>query len=444
MRKIGTLVFLILAPSLLHSQDNWPRFRGPGANGLATQALPTRWDAKTNIAWTVDVPGRGWSSPIVWGDQVFVTAVLNDKTPPPRKGLYIQDLYGKIPLGEHVWKLYCFDLNTGKLRWERVVHKGTPGGPIHLKNTYASETPVTDGQHIYVYLGNVGLYCFDLAGKPSWSKSVEPHKTRMGWGTGASPVVHGDRLYLVNDNEERSYLAALDKRTGQEIWRTERNEKSNWGTPFVWDTKAGAQIVTAGTGKVRSYDLEGKLVWELAGMSSISIPSPFEHGGLLYVTSGYVMDPTRPLYAIKPGAVGDISLKDKATSNAAIAWSQRQAGPYHPTPVVHGDYLYVLLDRGFLVCYDARTGAEVYGKQRIDSASDKFTASPWAVGDKVYCLSEDGDTYVIKAGPRFEVLAKNSLDDMCLATPALVRGSILLRTAGKLYRISQKKVDREK
>ncbi len=421
------------------AQENWPRFRGAAATGVSEQPLPTRWDAKTNIAWAVDVPGRGWSSPIVWGEQVFVTAVLNDKTPPPRKGLYIQDLYGKIPPGEHVWKLYCFDFATGKLRWERVVHQGTPGGPIHLKNTYASETPATDGQHVYVFVGNLGVFCYDLQGNAKWSKKIEPHKTRMGWGTGASPVLHGERMFLVNDNEEQSYLAALEKRAGQELWRTERSEKSNWGTPFIWETKARTEIVTAGTGKVRSYDLDGKLLWELAGMSSISIPSPFAHGGLLYVTSGYVMDPMRPLYAIKPGAAGDISLKEKATSNDAIAWSQRQAGPYHPTPVIHGDYLYMLLDRGFLACYDARTGKEVYAKQRIDEASDKFTASPWAAAGKIYCLSEDGDTYVIRAGSKFEVLAKNSVDDMCLATPALVRGSIILRTAGKLYRIAERK-----
>lgn len=431
---LATSCSMGIAP--LHAQENWPRFRGAAALGVADQPLPTRWDAKTNIAWAVDVAGRGWSSPIVWGDQVFVTAVVNDKTPPPRRGLYIQDLVGKIPPGEHVWKLYCFNWTTGKLQWDRVIHQGTPGGPIHLKNTYASETPVTDGQHIYVYLGNVGLFCYDLAGNVRWSKKIEPKKTRMGWGTGSSPVLDGERLYFVNDNEEQSYLAAIDKRTGQEIWRTERLEKSNWGTPFVWETKGRTEIVTAGTAKVRSYDLDGKLLWELAGMSSISIPSPFAHRELLYVTSGYVMDPMRPLYAIKPSAEGDISLKDKQAGNDAVVWSQRQAGPYHPTPVVYGDYLYMLLDRGFLACYDARTGIEVYGKQRIDQSSDKFTASPWAAADKIYCLSEDGDTYVIKAGPKFEVLAKNSLDDMCLATPALVRGSIVLRTATKLYRIA--------
>src|SRR5262245_30132494 len=184
------------------ANENWPRFRGPGGLGISDKhPLPATWDAKTNVVWQVEVPGRGWSSPIIWGDRVLVTAVLNDKTPAPRKGLYIQDLIGKVPPGEHVWKLYCYDFATGKLRWERTAHKGIPNGPIHLKNTYASETPVTDGQHIYASFGNLGVYCFDMDGNAKWSKPVEPPKTRMGWGAGSSPVLHDDRLYLVNDNE---------------------------------------------------------------------------------------------------------------------------------------------------------------------------------------------------------------------------------------------------
>lgn len=429
-----TTAFLSTALST-PAQENWPQFRGPGAAGVSLQPLPTKWDRTTNIVWSLDVPGRGWSSPVVWGDKIFVTSVLNDKTPTPRPGLYIQDLIGKIPPGEHVWKLTCIDFNSGKPLWEKAVHRGAPGEPIHLKNTYASETPVTDGERVYVYFGNLGLYCYDMKGELVWSKTIEPHKTRMGWGTGSSPVVHQDRIYLVNDNEDSSYLAALDKRTGNELWKIERDEKSNWGTPLVWEHKTRTEIVTAGTNKVRSYGLDGKLLWELKGMSSISIPTPFPGSELLYVTSGYVADPAKPLYAIKPGAAGDITLQAKETSNDAIAWTQRSAGPYHPTPVLHQGRIYVLLDRGFLSCYDALTGKEIYNKQRIDSGSDKFTASPWAADGKIYCLSEDGETFVIRAGDDFEVLDKNSLDEMTLATPALVRGSILLRTAAKLYRI---------
>jgi len=421
------------------AQDHWPQFRGPGASGVSAQALPTKWDKKTNIVWSLDVPGRGWSSPVVWGDKIFITAVLNDKTPTPRPGLYIQDLQGKIPPGEHVWKLYCIDFNTGKPIWTKVVHQGNPGEPIHLKNTYASETCVTDGEHVYVYFGNLGLYCYDMKGTRVWAKTITPHKTRMGWGTGSSPVLHQDRVYLQNDNEDKSYLTAFDKKTGKEIWTIDRDEKSNWGTPLVWEHKTRTEIVTAGTNKVRSYGLDGKLLWELKGMSVISIPTPFAGPEHLFVTSGYVLDGNRPLYAIKPGAAGDISLKAKETSNDAIAWTQRAAGPYHPTPVLYDGRVYVLLDKGFLSCYDARTGKEIYNRQRIDPSSDKFTSSPWAADGKLYCLSEDGDTFVIRAGDNFEVLGKNALDEMTLATPALVRGSIVLRTASQLYRIGSGK-----
>ncbi len=421
------------------AQENWPQFRGLGAAGVSARPLPTKWDKTTNIVWSLDIPGRGWSSPVVWGDKIFVTAVLNDKTPTPRPGLYIQDLNGKIPPGEHVWKLYCIDFNTGKPIWDKVVHQGNPGEPIHLKNTYASETPVTDGANVYVYFGNLGLYCYDMKGTLVWSKTIAPRKTRMGWGTGSSPALHEDRVYLVNDNDEKSSLAAYDKKTGEEVWKIDRDEKSTWGTPLVWEHKQRTEIVTAGTNKVRSYGLDGKLLWELKGMSVISIPTPFAGPEHLYVTSGYVMDLTKPLYAIKPGAAGDITLKAKETSNDSIAWTQRSAGPYHPTPVMHRDRVYVLLDKGFLSCYDARTGKEIYNRQRIDPSSDKFTSSPWAAHGKIYCLSEDGDTYVIRAGDTFEVLGKNALDEMTLATPALVRGDILLRTASKLYRIGSAK-----
>jgi outer membrane protein assembly factor BamB len=407
--------------------------------GLSAKPLPIKWDAKTNIAWSAVIPGRGWSSPVVWGNNVFVTAVLNDKTPTPRMGLYQQDLLGKIPPGEHAWRLYCIDIETGKPLWDRVVHQGTPGGPIHLKNSYASETSVTDGEHVYVYFGNLGLYCYDMKGTLVWSKKTEPVRTRFGWGTAASPVLYKDRVYLVNDNEDQSYLVAFDKKTGKEVWKVDRQERSNWATPFIWENKQRTEIITPGTSRVRSYDLNGKQLWEFKGMSMITIPTPFAGPEYLYITSGYILDSRRPLYAIKPGAMGDISLQGDDTSNAFIAWYQKSAGPYHPSPVLHDGLLYVLLDKGFLSCYDARTGKEIYVKQRIDPNRDKFTASPWAADGKIYCLSEDGDTYVIRAGTNFEVLERNALDEMCLATPALVRGTIVLRTASKVYRIGDAK-----
>jgi outer membrane protein assembly factor BamB len=432
-------LLLAALASPLAAQDHWPQFRGPhGSAAVKDTSLPVTWSARKNVLWQAEIPGRGWSSPVVWGNRVFVTAVLNDKTPPPRRGLYILDLYGKIPPGNHVWKVYCLDLGTGKVVWEKTAHEGTPGGAVHLKNTYASETPVTDGEHVYVYFGNLGLFCYDMKGAPVWSKNLGAYKTRNGWGTGASPVLYQDKLLLVNDNQESSFLVALDKKTGRELWKVERDEKSNWATPLVWENDRRVEIVTCGSKRVRSYGLDGKLLWELGGMSVIVIPTPSADAGLLYLSSGYVLDLSRPLYAVKSGAKGDISLKEKEESNDFVVWCQKKAGPYHPSPVVQDGFVYVLLDKGFLSCYDARTGKEIYVRQRLDPGSDKFTASPWAAGNKIYCLSEDGDTYVVRAGPKFEVLAKNSLgDEMCLASPALARGTLLVRTASKLYRIGE-------
>jgi len=218
--------------------------------------------------------------------------------------------------------------------------------------------------------------------------------------------------------------------------------RSNWATPFVWQNGQRTEIVTPGTDKVRSYDVDGKLLWELKGMSIISIPTPSANKEFLYISSGYVLDALKPVYAIRPGAAGDISLRAKETSNQFIAWCQKSAGPYHPSPLVYDGRVYVLYDKGFIACYDAATGKEIYGKQRLDPAGDKFTASPVAADGKICCVSEDGDTYVLRAGPKFEVLAKNSLEEMTLATPALARGSLLLRTASKLYRIAERKGDK--
>jgi outer membrane protein assembly factor BamB len=414
---------------------NWPQFRGADSRGIGEgKNLPESWSTTRNVAWKTEIPGYGWSSPIVWGDRVFVTTVVNEgQTETPKKGLYFGGERKEPAKDTHQWKVLCLDFATGKLRWEREVHAGPPVNRLHVKNTYASETPVTDGERVYAYFGNVGLFCLDMDGKPQWSTKWPPVKTRYGWGHAASPVLHKDRIYVVNDNDEKSFLVALDTRTGSEVWRVERDEKSNWATPFVWQNEKRTELITPGTKRIRSYDLAGKPLWELGGMSTITITTPFASHGLLYVCSGYVGDKTKPIFAIKPGASGDISLKDDEDSNPFIAW-RNNAGPYNPSPVLLGDYFYVLYDQGFLACYDARTGREVYGKQRLNASGiSAFTSSIWAYNGKVFCLSEDGDTYVVTAGREFKLIGKNSLDEMCMATPAIARDSVFIRTASKLY-----------
>ncbi len=433
---VATLLAGLIPRATLASDAVWPQFLGPGSRAVSTNAnLPDRWSDKENVAWKTHIPGRGWSSPIAWGQRVFLTTVVGqDEVELPQKGLYKGGERPDVPSSEYQWKVLCLDLISGKVLWEQVVHRGTPPGPVHSKNSYASETPVTDGERVYAYFGNVGAFCLDIEGHPVWSKSLVPHPMRHGWGTAASPVLYRDRLYLVDDNDEQSYLLALDKLSGKEVWRVERDEKSNWATPYVWENEKRTEIVTPGTDKVRAYGLDGKLLWWFRGMSGITIATPYADGGLLYVSSGFVADKLRPLYAIRPGASGDITLAPDETNNSAIAWSNSTAAPYNPTTLVYDSRLYVLYDRGLLGAFDARTGKPLYEPQRLPEGKH-FTASPWAYNGQVFCLNEDGMTFVARAGDKFKLLHTNKLadDDMCMATPAIAGDRLLIRTSARIY-----------
>jgi len=432
------LTFAALASlaSAIRAEPNWPLFRGPNAGVSEEKGLPTKWSTKENVAWSVEIPGRGWSSPVVWGKKLFLTTVTREgQYEEPRKGLYFGGERKAAAEVDHHWLVLCLDLDTGKTLWQKEAAKGKPPSGIHIKNSYASETPVTDGQRVYAYFGNQGVYCHDFDGKSIWSKKFDPVPTRFSWGTAASPALYKDRLFIVNDNEKESFLICLNAKTGEQIWRIDRDEKSNWSTPFVWEHDGRVEIVTAGTKRVRSYDLDGKVLWELTGMSAITIPTPFTRHGLLYVGSGYVMDKSKPFYAIRPGAKGDITPVEGRSSNDFVAWSSKTIAPYNPTPLVYGDYLYVLYDMGFLSCFEAKTGKKVYDRERLNG---QFTVSPWAYDGKVFCLNEDGETTVVQAGPEFKILHRNKLDEMCMACPAVAGKSLLIRTLTKLYRIEQK------
>ena len=262
--------------------------------------------------------------------------------------------------------VYALDWATGKIVWEREAHRGVPAGSRHLKNTYASETPTTDGERVYVTFGNVGIFAYDFAGRLVWSQPLGPFPTRNGWGTAASPVL-AQGPPLRRQRQRSAVVSHRARRADRQDGVARRSQGStNWATPYIWEHAGRTEIITSATGNIRSYDLEGKLLWQLGPMSSIAIPTPFSKFGLLYVTSGYVGDQVRPVYAIKPGASGDISLAKGATSNDSIAWSLPQGGPYNPSPIVYGDYYYTLFDRGFFTCHDARTGKEIYTKVRLD------------------------------------------------------------------------------
>jgi hypothetical protein len=447
-RVVCLLCSAVLGIVVVSAEENWPRFRGADGGVAADHpSLPDVWSPSQNIVWKIDVPGRSWSSPVVWGDHVFVTSAIN--TVETEALLPVLAYVGRSNGGTmtfkdlapasapHRWVLYDIDLKTGRIRWEREVRNAVPAKTRHLKNSYASETPVTDGEHVYAYFGDVGLFAFDMRGTLVWSAPMEPLDTLTGLGHASSPVVDDRQVYIVNDNEQHSFIAAYNKQTGKQTWRVERKETTNWTTPLVWKNERRIEIVTAATGGVRSYDVEGNLLWQLTGMSTFAVPSPLEANGLLYVMSGYSASSLKPAYAIKPGATGDISLKPNETSNDFIVWSNSTLGTFHPSPLVYRGCYYILHDRGFLTCNDPKTGKEIYPRQRVAVDAAGFTASPWAYNGKVFALSEDGDTYVIQAGPEFKVLGKNSLNEMALATPAVADGSLIIRTASKLYRIAK-------
>jgi outer membrane protein assembly factor BamB len=443
---LGVLFSTACLVSCAATAADAPRFlsnREPAPGDLSVP--PSTWSATENVLWKVDLPGIAWSTPIVLGDRVFVTSCISKgEVAEPRKGLYLEDLdankYPK-PTTPHVWKVICLDLASGEVKWEQTAHEGVPPKPHHIKNSLASETPTTDGERIYALFGNIGLYCYDLDGKLLWSQRFEPRETRYGWGTSISPVVYKGRVYVANDNDEESYLLAFDAKTGSELWRVPRDEQTNYSTPFVWENENRTELVISGINWARSYDLNGQLLWQLKGRSILAIPTPFARFGNLYLTSGHVAWGENPMYAIRPGAEGDISPSDDPSKPLSeyLAWYQPKAGPYHPTPLIIGDQIYVLYDRGFMASYDAKTGREVYPRKRIPNGR-AFTSSPWTYDDKLFCINEDGVTFVIKPGPEFEILYTNTLaeDDMCMASPVVVGDKLLIRTSARLYCLQDK------
>jgi len=451
---------LVTAPAA--PDTTWPQFRGPAGRAVSTiDTLPTTWSTTMNVAWKADVPGRGWSSPIVWGDQVFVTSAISPgafKQPSP--GIYGNDYAADLmkagateaemmekviardvelpkESGELRFMVYSFDIATGKLRWEREAYKGVPGGGRHRKNTFASETPATDGERVYALFGNIGLFCYSMDGRLLWTHRIEPQPRYLDFGTAASPIVHDGRVYILDDNEKRSYIAALDAKTGAVIWTTPRllegRMPSGWSSPYVWVTPGRTEIVAIGTGVTISYGTDGKELWRLKGATQAN-PTPTDGDGMLFVATGSQGESGRPLFAVKPGAAGDISLKDSETSNGFVAWFQPRAGAYTSSPLVFGGRVFIVNDNGVLQAYESKTGRELY-KVRVGGVGNTFSASPWTYGGRIFFLSEEGDTFVVKPGDSYEEISKNSLGELALASPAITRDGLFIRTQSKLYRI---------
>ena len=449
---------------------HWPRFRGPVGNPVGSNPnLPIRWSETENVEWVAEVPGVGWSSPVVWGNRIFLTtatsgqpmkgpslgtdfsndyiAELQARGLPPEevnRRLYARDreMPDEVVIGLHVIAL---DLGTGAVLWDREIYRGPPLGGRHRKNSYASETPVTDGERLYAYFTHHGLFAFDLEGEPVWESRLDARPTVRDFGTGASPALHGDRLYVLNDNEEEGFLAAFRADDGGELWRTPRQiterRKTGWSTPFVWENGLRTEIVTVGPGIVIAYDLEGRALWRLGRMAGTPIQSPFAWGGRLFVAAGASGGQYRPLAAVLPGGAGDITPPEGQTASEHVAWYDRIAGgTYLPTPVVYEGALYVLYSRGIFARHDVDTGARVY-RSRVAEGAAAFTSSPWAYGGYVFALGEEGNTYVIEAGEEYRLAGVNPLGDWTLASPAIVGDRLLIRTQQRLYSIRNPRSD---
>ena len=425
---------------------NWPSFRGLNASGVADgENPPAKWDAEKSesIRWKTPIPGLAHSSPIVWGNRVFLTtAISSDPESKLRHGLY-GDVAPHKDVSQHTWKVYSLDKQTGKILWEKTVTQAVPEVKRHPKSTQANSTPATDGKHVAVLLGNGDLVVYTIEGKELWRKDLGVlnagwfYDPDYEWGYGSSPILHNNLVIVQCDLQKNSYIAAFNVKSGQQVWLTQRDEIPSWGSPTIHISKNRAQIITNGTKFVRGYDaMTGKELWKLAGNSEITVPTPFVAHDLIYVTSGYT--PVQPIYAIKLNAEGDISLKKEEESNQFVAWSKQRGGPYMPTPIVYGDYLYTCGNNGVVTAYNAKTGERIYQNRLGGKGSAyAFTASPVAADGKLYFTSEDGEIFVVKAGPNFEILSVNKMGDVILATPAISSKMLIVRTINYVYAVGE-------
>ena len=429
----------------------WPAFRGANASGVADgQGAVTEWDVATgrNVRWKTPIPGIAVSSPIVWGDRVFLTTAVGadaDKT--FRTGLY-GDVKPIDDLTTHTWRVYAVDRRNGAIVWQKDVFTGEPKVKRHPKSSQANSTPATDGQHVVAVFGSIGmLTCFDVNGKPLWQRDIGVidngwfFDPTYQWGHSSSPIIYKSSVIVQVDQQKGSYLAAFDLATGKPLWKTARpDEISTWGTPTLLTGPRGDELVTNGT-KVRAYDPNtGKQIWTLGPNSEITVGTPVAGKDVVYVTGGY--PPVRPVYAVKAGATGDISLTKGATSSGAIAWSNDREGTYIPTPLLYRDILYTLNSNGILTAYNATSGERLY-RARVGGGG-AFSASPVAADGRLYFANEDGDVFVVKAGSEYVELGKHSMNEVIMATPAISDGSIFIRTLGHLYAIGEPAADRQK
>jgi outer membrane protein assembly factor BamB len=423
---------------------DWPQFRGPSGSGVGDGAKPPiHWDAakSVNIAWTTEIPGLANSSPIAWGDRVYVTTAISSDS----KQTFRTGLYGDTdPVNDsslHKWKVLALDKKTGKVLWEQTAHEGVPKTKRHPKSSQASPSPATDGKVVVAYFGSEGLYAYSTEGKLLWTKDLGLQNAGWffdpdsEWGAASSPVIHENKVIVQCDRQKDSFIAAFDLKDGKQLWRTARAEIPSWGTPTIVRAADHTELATNGTKAIRGYDADtGKQLWTLGPNSEVTCTTPVSGQGLIFVTAGY--PPVQPIYAIKVGSSGDLTLKDGKESSDSIAWSKQRGGVYLPSPLLYGEHLYTVGNNGILSVYEAKTGTRVY-QQRVGEGGS-FVASPVAAAGKLYISTEDGDVFVVKAGAQFELLAKNSIGEPILSTPALAGDLLIVRGARHVFAIAER------
>ena len=417
---------------------NWPQWRGPNGSGVSTEKnLPAEWNPNKNIKWKTAIAGRGHSSPVVWDNKIFLTtAIEGDVVPGAKAVTHIID-GGQVFLHpdsigadrKHTFKVICLNADTGKVLWEQTAFEGTPYDNRHRKSSYAASTPATDGKFVYAFFGTEGLFAYDMAGKLAWKVDLGKLGT-VGMGTGTSPILHENLVIVQCDEEsgEASFIVALDKKTGKEAWRTPRKVQASWATPILVAGAKRTELITSGNETVIAYDpATGKELWRHKGVESNAIPSPVANQQMVFVSAGF---PEKVVMAINLGESGD--LKD------SVVWKYAKGTAYVPSPILYGEYLYLTTDRGILTCLDAKTGEVKYEGGRIPIPAT-FTASPIAFEGKILLTSEDGDTFVVNAGPKHEILRTNSVGEPVYASPAVADGKIFIRGEKNLYCVQQPK-----
>ena len=440
MKRIAILticIFAFAAVVVLASQpvgfeQNWHHWRGPHATGAAVDANPpTTWSETENIRWKIAIPGMGHAAPIIWEDKIFIQTAIEVKTNESEKDDNpFSGFFGGNKEPQYKFDLLAINRSDGSILWQKTLREIQPHEGTHGDATYASNSPVTDGEYIYAYFGSRGLYCVDMMGNVKWEKDIGTMYKRNTFGEGSSPVLHGNTLVIVQDHEGDSFITALDKRTGDVLWKTDRDERTTWFSPIVVEQDGKAQIITTGTNRVRSYDLEtGKLLWDGDGLTANSIPSPVAAEGFVYLMSGFRGSEFKAVYLAK--ANGDIR------DSGAIAWEHDRDTPYVPSPLLYKDAIYFLKEnRGILTAFDIKTGEARYGPKRLQGVSGVY-ASIVGAGDRVYIAGRNGTVNVIQHGPYFKILAENTLDDSFNASPAIVGSELYLRGAQYLYCIAE-------